>query len=210
NVRGVFAAGEVACVSIHDANMLGTNALADCLVYGGVVGEQAIEYLVKHDPGYPEIDREAYRKTVKKIYDEIYGREGGEYSVYELMDNLRETMENNVGIFRNERDIKNALKKIREIKSSLSKVTVDDKDKIYNTWLVDYLQLENMVEIAELIATCALLRQESRGSHYRIDYPNRDDEKWLCHTLVKYSVDGPEISYSPVVITKWKPVERKY
>ncbi|MEM3952966.1 MAG: FAD-binding protein [Nitrososphaerota archaeon] len=210
DVRGVFAAGEVACVSIHGANRLGTNALADCLVYGGVVGEQAIEYLVKHDPGYPEIDREAYRKTVKKIYDEIYGREGGEYSVYELMDNLRETMENNVGIFRNERDIKNALKKIREIKSSLSKVTVDDKDKIYNTWLVDYLQLENMVEIAELIATCALLRQESRGSHYRIDYPNRDDEKWLCHTLVKYSVDGPEISYSPVVITKWKPVERKY
>ncbi|MEM4466749.1 MAG: FAD-binding protein [Nitrososphaerota archaeon] len=210
DVRGVFAAGEVACVSIHGANRLGTNALADCLVYGGVVGEQAIEYLVKHDPGYPEIDREAYRKTVKKIYDEIYGREGGEYSVYELMDNLRETMENNVGIFRNERDIKNALKKIREIKSSLSKVTVDDKDKIYNTWLVDYLQLENMVEIAELIATCALLRQESRGSHYRIDYPNRDDEKWLYHTLVKYSVDGPEISYSPVVITKWKPVERKY
>lgn len=210
DIRGVFAAGEVACVSIHGANRLGTNALAECLVFGAVVGEQAVEYLVKHNPEYPEIDREGYRKTVRKIYDEIYGKEGGEYSVYELMDNLRETMENYVGIFRNEGDIKNALKKIREIKNSLSKVAVDDKDKIYNTWLVDYLQLENMVDVAELVATCALLRRESRGSHYRIDYPNRDDERWLCHTLVKYSAGGPEISYYPVVITKWKPVERKY
>lgn len=210
DIKGVFAAGEVACVSVHGANRLGTNALAECLVYGGVVGEKAVEYLVEHNPEYPEVDRESYKKIVKKIHDEVYKKECGDYSVYELMDSLKENMENNVGIFRNERDLKNALKKIRELKSSLTKVIVDDKDRVYNTWLVDYLQLENMLEIAELITICALLRQESRGSHYRIDYPNRDDEKWLIHTLVRYSVNGPEISYTPVVITNWKPTERKY
>lgn len=209
-VKGVFAAGEVACISVHGANRLGTNALADCLVFGSIVGEEAARYVLESNISLPQADRSFYRKYLRKIFDEVYNKETGDYSIYDLMDKLRETMEYKVGIFRNEKDLIEALKEIKQIKSMLSKVSVDDKGTVFNTWLVDYLQLENMLEIAEIIAQCALLRKESRGAHYRVDYPYRDDEKWLYHTIVKYSPDGPQISYIPVVITKWRPTERTY
>jgi len=210
NVKGVFAAGEVACVSIHGANRLGTNALAECLVFGSIVGEEVVRYIIEQSPPLLEADRGFYRRCSRKIFNGIYSREGGEHSIYDLMDTLRETMEYKVGVFRNEKDLLEALKKIRELKTMLGKVRVDDKDSIFNTWLIDYLQLENMLDIAELITVCAFLRRESRGSHYRVDYPQRDDEKWLCHSILKYSPEGPQISYIPVVVTKWRPVERMY
>jgi len=208
-IPGIWAAGEAACVSIHGANRLGTNALGECLVYGSLTGQFAAEYAIKSSGSY-YFDQSHFNKIEKKIFDEILGNEHGNDNLYSIMENLQVTMEENVGIFRTEEKMINALKKIKELKDELKNVRISDRENTFNTELIDYLQLENMLEISELITLSAILRKESRGSHYRIDYPKRNDKEWLKHTIIKYSTEGPIITYMPVVITKWQPTVREY
>lgn len=205
---GLWAAGEVNCISIHGANRLGTNSTADCLVYGAITGKEAAEYAMRVDD-YPEVSIEYLKEEEKRIFDGLLGRETGE-DAYFIRRELRSTMDKCFYIFRNERDMTEGLKKIKELKERMKNMIVTDKDRTYNTDLVYALETENMLDTAEVIAVGALLRKESRGAHFRDDYPYRDDKNFLKHTLVYWTPEGPKVTYEPVKILYWKPVERKY
>ncbi len=210
-VKGLYAAGEAACVSIHGANRLGTNALTECVVYGHIVGREVIRYLEK-----PSSTSIAPKTTLEKntlndeskILNFLNRKEG--ISIYEIRKSLWKTMDRNVGVLRSEEGLIEALKVVKKLKLDFRQGYAGDSGKIFNTALLNALELENMLDIAEVIITSALARKESRGAHYRHDYPNRDDKNWLKHTLAYHTAQGPRLEYLPVKITKWPPVERKY
>ncbi|AGK62171.1 succinate dehydrogenase subunit A [Archaeoglobus sulfaticallidus PM70-1] len=203
-VRGLYAAGEAGCVSIHGANRLGSNSTAECLVFGRVAGERAAEYALSKSY-YPSVD--SLEEEEKRIYSLF--REGDE-SVYQIKTELNKTMDENLWIFRDEQGIMNAIKKIKELKERYKNVGVSDRGKSFNTDLTYAIEVGYMLDLAEVVAIGALNRKESRGAHFRTDYPKRDDENWLKHTLAYYTPEGPKFEYIPVTITKWEPVERKY
>lgn len=206
-IRGLYAAGECACYSLHGANRLGTNSTAECLVFGAVAGEEAAKYALSTE--LRSLSMEKALAEEKRIFDGILGSEGPE-RVPEIRREMRQVMNKDVWIFRTEEGLKRALRKIRELKERFKRVKVEDKSRTFNTGLTAALELDFMLELAEVTTYCALMRTESRGSHYRLDYPNRDDKNWLTHTLAYYTVDGPRLEYTPVTITKWPPTERKY
>jgi len=206
-LAGLYAAGECSCLSVHGANRLGGNSTTDCLVFGRVAGEEAAKYALKN--GFKNIPQQKVLEEEKRVYDGIFGSEGGE-KVSAIRDALRKTMNQHVWIFRTEEGLKTALKEIRQLKEKFKNIKVEDKGKTFNTQLVEALQLDFMLELAEVTVVCALARTESRGAHARLDYPERDDERWLVHTLAHRTVDGPKLSYIPVTITKWQPTARKY
>jgi succinate dehydrogenase / fumarate reductase flavoprotein subunit len=205
SIKGLFAAGEAACLSIHGANRLGGNALAECLVFGRVAGEKAAEYVERKEL---KVSRKAYEGEEKRLSN-LLGKNGDE-NPYEIKRELNATMEENFGVFRNERDMLEGIRRIRELKKRYQNISVEDKSKAFNTDLIFAMEVGYMLDLAEVVAMGALKRKESRGSHYRVDYPKRDDENWLKHTLAYYSKDGPRFEYIPVRITKWQPVERRY
>ena len=137
------------------------------------------------------------------------GRDGKE-NLYQLRQELRETMIEAAGVFRTGDGLKEGLKKVREIRERFKEIRVEDRGRAYNTNLINALETENLIDVAEVLLAGALAREESRGAHSRRDFPKRDDEKWLKHTLAFFSPEGPRLEYKPVVITTWKPVERKY
>ena len=206
-VAGLWAAGEAACVSLHGANRLGSNSTAECLVWGGITGAEIAKALEKQPsvPALPDRQVEAARRRV----DDLLARDGGE-SLYELRKELRATMDAKMGVFRTGEGMKEALEKVREIKKRSLKAGVADKSRTYNTNLFHALELENLVDLAEVAVAGALAREESRGAHARRDFPTRDDAKWLKHTLCFREKDGVRLDYKPVTIDTWKPVERKY
>ena len=204
--RGLWAAGEVACSSLHGANRLGTNSTAECLVWGKITGAEAAKYAMSSRD--LELPRETIKKEEDRI-DKILRKEKGD-SIYDIREKLRETMDEYVYVFRVENGLKTAIRKIRELKARYKNASIDDKGKVYNTDLTSMLELGNMLELAEIIGMGALLRTESRGAHYRSDYPQRDDVNWLKHTLAYPMINGPRFEYIPVRITKWKPTMRKY
>ncbi len=206
-VKGLYSAGEAACVSIHGANRLGTNSTMECLVFGGVAGERAAEFALGND--FAPINRDYIKEEEKRLFDDLLSRNGDE-RISTIRDEMRSTMERKVGIFRNGEDLKTALKKIQELKERFRDISITDKGRIFNTELTTALELDFMLDLAEVVVFSALLREESRGAHYRTDFPARDDKNWLKHTLAYYTPEGPKFDYIPVTITKWKPVERKY
>jgi succinate dehydrogenase / fumarate reductase flavoprotein subunit len=206
-IRGLYAAGECSCLSLHGANRLGTNSTAECLVFGAVAGEEAAKYALS--AGFHEFPMEMALAEEKRVYDGILGSEGGE-RVPQLRDEMRRIMNTKVWIFRRGEELKTALKEIRTLKERFKRIRVEDKGKIFNTGFVAALQLDFMLDLAEVTTLCALARTESRGAHTRLDYPNRDDAKWLVHTLAYYTVEGPRLDYIPVTITRWQPAARKY
>lgn len=206
-IKGLYASGECSCLSLHGANRLGTNSTAECLVFGAVSGEEAAKYAMS--TSFHEIPNEKVKAEEKRVFDGILGSEGGE-SVPQLRDEMRRLMNTKVWIFRTGEDLKNALKEIKQIKDRFKRIKVQDKGKTFNTGFTAALQLDFMLDLAEITIICALARTESRGAHSRRDYPNRDDQKWLVHTLAYYTIDGPRLEYAPVTITKWQPVARKY
>ena len=206
--KGLWAAGEAACVSIHGANRLGTNSTAECLVYGTVTGREVAKYVLSSERSV-EIPRERAEAEEKRVL-EILSRNGDECP-YEIRRELRETMDRDVYVFRTGEGLERALKKLRELRKKFAGIRVEDKGGIYNTNLTEVLEIDNMLTVAEVIVTSALARTESRGAHFRLDYPKRDDENWLKHTLAYRGPDGrPSLSYIPVRITRWTPTERKY
>lgn len=206
-IAGLYAAGECSCISVHGANRLGTNSTADCLVFGAVSGEEAAKYALS--TSFREIPKDKILEEEKRIFDGILGREGDE-KVPAIRDEMRKIMNDKVWIFRTGEELKEALKEIRALKERFKNIRVEDKGGPFNMALVEALQLDFTLELAEVTVVSALARTESRGAHYRLDYPKRDDKNWLKHTLAYYTREGPRLEYIPVTITKWTPTERKY
>jgi succinate dehydrogenase / fumarate reductase flavoprotein subunit len=206
-IAGLYAAGECSCISVHGANRLGTNSTAECLVFGAVAGEEAAKQV--SSKSFKEFPSEKLALEEKRIYDQILGREGDE-RVPVLRDRMRRVMNDKVWIFRTGDQLQSALKEIRELKQRFAHIKVEDKSSTFNTGLTSALQLDFMLDLAEVTIVSALARTESRGAHSRRDYPKRDDENWLKHTLAYYTNDGPRLEYIPVKITKWPPAARTY
>ncbi|OPY89183.1 MAG: Fumarate reductase flavoprotein subunit [Syntrophaceae bacterium PtaU1.Bin231] len=206
-MKGVWVAGEVACHSLHGGNRLGSNSTTECLVWGGITGEEILKY-VKAGASLVPAPKDQIDREMQRISD-LMENEGAE-DPYAIKRELRETMDQYAGVYRTGEELAKGLKKIKELKERYRKISIADKGAVYNSNLVNALEIENLVDLAEVLVTAAIARQESRGGHARTDFPNRDDEGWLKHTLVRFSEQGPQLSYKPVAITKWKPVERKY
>jgi succinate dehydrogenase / fumarate reductase flavoprotein subunit len=206
-INGLFAVGECACISIHGANRLGSNSTTECLVFGAIAGKRAVTFC--ENKQFKRIPSKVYENEEKRLFDELLGKEGDE-SVGQIKKEMQTTMDGKVGVFRNEKDLLNALKKIKELKMRFNQIQIVDKGRQFNTDMISAIELSFMLDLAEVITMGALKRTESRGGHFREDYPERDDKNWLRHSLAYYSTDGPTFSYKPVTITKWQPVERKY
>lgn len=210
-VPGLYAAGEVACVSVHGANRLGTNSLLDINVFGRRAGIAAAEYSQKADfVELPENPAELVIEQVERLRTST-----GTERVAALRKELQETMDANVMVFRTEQTIKTAVEKIAELRERYRNVSIQDKGKRFNTDLLEAIELGNLLDLAEVMAVSALARKESRGGHYREDYPNRDDVNFMRHTMAYREVgdDGTEsirLDYKPVVQTRYQPMERKY
>ncbi|MDT0434281.1 MULTISPECIES: succinate dehydrogenase flavoprotein subunit [Streptomyces] len=210
-VPGLYAAGEVACVSVHGANRLGTNSLLDINVFGRRAGIAAAEY--SKDAPFVELPENPAELVVSQI--ERLRSSTGTERVAVLRRELQETMDANVMVFRTEQTIKTAVEKIAELRERYRNVAIQDKGKRFNTDLLEAVELGNLLDLAEVMAVSALARKESRGGHYREDYPNRDDVNFMRHTMAYREVgdDGTEsirLDYKPVVQTRYQPMERKY
>jgi len=206
-IAGLYAAGECSCLSLHGANRLGTNSTAECLVFGAVAGEQAAKHALS--ASFHELPNEKLVGEEKRVFDGVLGSEGGE-RVSAIRDEMKHVMYEKAWIFRRGDQLETAIKEIRALRERFGHVKVEDKSKDFNTGLLGALQLDFMLELAEVTVVCALPRQESRGAHSRTDFPKRDDQNWLKHTLAYCTKDGPRLEYGPVTITRWQPAARTY
>lgn len=204
---GMYAAGECACVSVHGANRLGTNSLLDIVVFGRRGGLHMAEYVRGVD--FPPLDMEPAQEMEEKL-ERLRESEEGE-RVAAIREELQQTMMDDAGVFRTAESLERAQKKIAELKDRYENVAIDDSSKIFNTDLTEAIELGFLLDLAEVLVASALARKESRGGHYREDYPERDDENFLKHTLAYRKEDGSvDIRYKPVKLGKYTPQERKY
>ena len=206
-VAGIWAAGEAACVSLHGANRLGSNSTAECLVWGGIAGGEIATALDGIGEAAPLPAGEA--AVAEDRTRRVMARRGDE-NLYQLRHDLRATMDAHVGVFRTGDDLAMALGHVRDIRDRAQRAPVVDRSRVYNSNLVHALELDNLLDLAEVTVAGALAREESRGAHARRDFPTRDDERWLRHTLAFHAADGPRFEHKPVTIDMWRPVERKY
>ena len=206
-LQGVWAAGEAACVSIHGSNRLGANSTSECIVWGKITADEAVNYM-EREPSVESIPSDLVNAEEKRIYDGIF-RGRGEVNPYEIKQKLTDTLNDKAYVFRNETDLLEGLRKVRELRAMTWK-HVDDQAKEYNTNFSNVMELDSMFRISETVLIGAINRKESRGSHARTDFPTRDGKKFLHHTLAYYNPDEPVMKTHPVTITNYKPVERKY
>lgn len=209
SLPGLFAAGECACVSVHGANRLGGNSLLETVVFGTRAARKAVQRVEMENCHMNEKVFQEHLRAFQSSLGEILERKGQE-PCFRLRDEMKALMTSQVGIFRKKSDLLSAKEKIRELKERLGRVGVKQKDPAFNYELIQYLELEGMFHLAEVIIEAALLRKESRGSHFRVDYPNRDDQHWLRHTMASRTSDGPRLEYKDVTITSYPPKERTY
>lgn len=215
-VAGLYACGEAACVSINGANRLGSNSLSECLVFGRAAGVDAATLALSkkerdkigdgnllHPVGeYVKADGEKINSLLK--------RERGDERLSDLRSQLQSIMDTHVGIFRDGSGLQEARRQISELRTRFRSAAIEDKGTVYNMEVIEALELGFMLDVADAIALSALLREESRGAHYRTDFPTRDDKNFLFHQLTHYLPEGPVIEHMGVTITNWQPSERKY
>ena len=207
-VKGLYAAGETACVSVHGGNRLGANSLLDTLVFGKRAGTSAVLYADSiSTPDMPESRLQEDREHISSILARN-GNNGERAAALRL--SMGQTMHNHVGVFRNQKDLEEAQSIVANLKERFQNVSVDDKGKVFNTDLLFALEIGLMLDVAEGIVASALYRTESRGAHFRTDYPDRNDDDWLKHTLVYQSGKGARLETLPVTITQWQPARRTY
>ncbi|MDQ3103415.1 MAG: FAD-binding protein [Actinomycetota bacterium] len=207
-VEGLYAAGEVACVSVHGGNRLGANSLLDTLIFGRRSGEDAAKHATGR--GYDRIARSLLADENARIAAIVSRERGSGRRVSEIKADLGETMDGQVAVFRDEEGIQGALDRVRDLKEEARSAYVDDRGTVFNQDVLGALELENMLDQAEVTCMAAIERKESRGAQFRTDFPERNDEEWLKHIDVSMNGDGPELGYSPVTITDWQPQERTY
>ena len=205
-VPGLFAAGEVACVSVHGANRLGTNSLLDINVFGRRAGIAAAEYANQAE--FVELPTQA-TATVEKLLNDVLNGSGTE-RVATLRRAMQDTMDLNAQVYRNEETLTTALSDIQELKRRYKNIAIQDKGKRYNTDLLEAIELGFLLDLAEVTVVGALARKESRGAHAREDFQKRDDENFMQHTMAYKSGDEITLDYKPVVFTRYEPMERKY
>jgi fumarate reductase flavoprotein subunit len=207
---GLFAAGECACVSLNGANRLGSNSLVELLVFGKRAALSAIEHIQK-TPAAKTGALEACADRTQQRIRALFSRTDGTESVAGLRKEMMTTMEDNAGIYRTEAGLQAAVAKIHELRDRYHRVVLTDKTNVYNTDLFQILELGSMLDCAEAVTVGALARKESRGAHQRLDFPERDDKNFLCHTMVHFQgADAPRVDYLDVVITKSQPGVRDY
>ena len=198
---GLYAAGECACVSVHGANRLGGNSLLETVVFGRRAGQRAAEYA---DGKVPRAVPDATLRTEEARIRTFLKNKGPERA-WQIQEELGKTMSLNLGIFRTQKSMTEAGEKVRELKARASHAFLQDHGKVFNTDLVQALELQALLDVAGTIVAGALAREESRGAHYRSDFPSRDDANWLKHTLAYRTPDGPSLRYAPVTITRFQP-----
>ncbi len=207
SLEGLYAAGEVACVSVHGANRLGGNALMETITYGKRVGRHAAEWSLANTtvdvPASVEADAE---RELKSLLDRSEGERP-----WKIRDELAETMHVNFGVFRREEQMLEQGRIVQSLRERYENVVVEDKGDVFNSDLTQALELGFLLELAECMVVSGLARKESRGAHARpYDFPDRDDENYLRHTLVTWKDGAPDLDWKPVTMTKWQPEERKY
>ena len=205
-LKGLYAAGECACVSVHGANRLGTNSLIDILVFGRRAGRSMAEDVAGQ--GLPDITSDA-AEPVRAELEALRGRDSGE-SPARIREELAAAMMERCGVFRTDAGLRQVVGEVRQLRERYSRVRVQDKGRVFNTDLLEARELGYLLDCAEAATTSALARTESRGAHSREDFPDRDDEGWLKHSLVTRTDGGPELSYKPVTITTFQPKPRVY
>ncbi|MBF6571218.1 MAG: fumarate reductase (quinol) flavoprotein subunit [Candidatus Binataceae bacterium] len=209
-LKGLYAAGETACVSMNGANRLGSNSLGELLVFGARAGAHAAQYVT----GAPEPSARLLAQAAdeeKRINREYLNRTSGGERVAVIREEMQHAMESAAGIYRTRKTLEEGAVKLAELKQRFMAVALDDHSRTFNTQLTSVLELAGMLEIAETIVHSAIAREESRGAHQRIDFPKRDDQKFLAHSLAYGNAQGvPRIEFAPVTITRWPPGERVY
>jgi fumarate reductase flavoprotein subunit len=209
-LRGLYAAGEVACVSINGANRLGSNSLPELLVFGARAGRSAGTFAAEQPDASPAVFVQAQDEQ-RRLEETLRGRSEGRERMATLRSEMHQTMEESGGIYRNEPTLKKAAAKLRELQERFQSVSLDDPSHTFNTELIAALELSYMLDLAEAIVHSALERKESRGSHQRTDHPERNDGRYLRHSLAYQGEGGvPRIEYLPVTITRWPPGQRVY
>jgi succinate dehydrogenase / fumarate reductase flavoprotein subunit len=207
SLEGLYAAGECACVSVHGANRLGGNALMETITFGKRAGAHAAEWALTHTtvevPESLETDAERELQT-------LLDRSEGERP-WSIRNELAETMHENFGVFRREEQMRKQGEVVSSLRERYERVVVEDKGDVFNTDLTQALELGFLLELADCMVVAGLERKESRGAHARpYDYPDRDDENFMRHTLVTWRDGQPKLNWKPVNMTKWQPMERSY
>jgi succinate dehydrogenase / fumarate reductase, flavoprotein subunit len=217
SVEGLYAAGEVACVSVHGGNRLGANSLLDTLIFGRRAGEHAAERA--SSMGMPSVDTGARLREDAAMIDSIIARPHDGRRVSEIKSELGELMNRHAAVFRDQDGLQTALETIGRLRAEADRAWIDDRGTVFNQDVLGAIELGYMVDCAEATLVAALERKESRGAQYRTDYPERNDNEWLKHIEVSLGEDGaggvggvggPQVTYSPVTFTQWQPEERKY
>ncbi len=210
SLAGLFAAGEVACVSINGANRLGSNSLTELLVFGARTGTAAAAFASQQRKPSPSVLAQAQDEE-RRLGERFLRKTGGTEKVASLRAEMQKTMEESAGIYRTASVLEEAARKLRELQERFHDVSLEDRTYTFNTELIAVLELSYMLDVAEAIVHSALQRRESRGSHQRTDYPKRDDTQFLVHSLATRGESGsPRIEYLPVTITRWPPAQRIY
>jgi succinate dehydrogenase / fumarate reductase flavoprotein subunit len=207
-IPGLYAAGEVACVSVHGGNRLGANSLLDTLVFGRRSGEHAAGRAL-HMP-MPNTPSSRVADTQRNIAD-IINRQGGGRRIAAIKQELGETLNQYTAVFRDEEGLQKAHEIVRRLREEAPKAAIDDRGSVFNQDVIGALELGYMLDCAEAIVVASLERKESRGAQFRTDFPERNDDDWLKHIDISVNgADVPQVSYSPVTITRWEPEERRY
>jgi fumarate reductase flavoprotein subunit len=209
-LEGLYAAGETACVSINGANRLGSNSLTECLVFGARAGRSAALYATTQPPPTSNPLSALVKDEQQRLDRQFLRKAGGKDRIATIRQEMQKAMEEGAGIYRKEDEMNHTRNVLRELRERFSNIAIDDKGEIFNTQVIAALELDFMLDVAEAVAHSALNRKESRGSHTRTDFPKRDDQNFLKHTLAYRTSQGPRIEYLPVTITRWQPEERKY
>ncbi len=204
--QGLFTAGEGACVSVHGANRLGCNSLLDTLVFGRRAGIEIRQFVSTIPAPRPAGE---FKKAAAGWISELMAKSGTE-KIGRILAEMQNVMMDNVSVFRHAKDLEKALETVRELKARYQQIAIVDKGNCFNRDLLDAIELGYMLDLAEVIAMGALHREESRGAHFREDFPERHDDKFLVHSMIRYSDKEPVVFEKPVTITRFQPQERKY
>jgi len=209
-VPGLYAAGEVACVSINGANRLGSNSLPELLVFGARAGRAAAEYAASADAPRGSVLLQAEDER-RRIEHDLLDRTDGRERIATLRDQMHQAMEEGAGIYRSAESLAKAADTLNELRERYDSLVIDDHSRTFNTELATALELSHLLDVADCILASAAQREESRGAHQRLDFPMRNDERFLAHSLAERGPDGAcQVSYLPVTITRWPPGERVY